>query len=105
VRVNGSPGELPAPTDGAAYRILQESLTNVVRHANQPRTVEVRFDRREGFFELVVTDDGMGAAVPKLGNGLRGMGERAAALGGKVLARPVEGGFEVRAELPLKGDQ
>jgi signal transduction histidine kinase len=105
VRMTGSPGELPAPIDGAAYRILQESLTNVVRHANQPRTVEVRFDRREGFFELVVTDDGMGAAVPKLGNGLRGMAERAAALGGKVLARPVEGGFEVRAELPLKGDQ
>jgi signal transduction histidine kinase len=102
VRVEGSPGELPAPTDGAAYRILQESLTNVVRHANQPKNVQVRFDRREGFFELVVTDDGMGAAEPKLGNGLRGMGERAAALGGKVLARPVEGGFEVRAELPLQ---
>jgi signal transduction histidine kinase len=105
VRVAGSPGELPAPIDGAAYRILQESLTNVVRHANRPRAVQVRFDRREGFFELVVTDDGMGAAEPKPGNGLRGMGERASALGGRVRARPIEGGFEVRAELPLQGDQ
>jgi signal transduction histidine kinase len=105
VRVEGSPGELPAPTDGAAYRILQESLTNVVRHANQPRSVDVRFDRREGFFELVVRDDGTGAAEPKLGNGLRGMGERAAALGGWVRAQPVHGGFEVRAVLPMEGDQ
>jgi signal transduction histidine kinase len=105
VRVEGSPGELPAPTDGAAYRILQESLTNVVRHANQPRSVDVHFDRREGFFELVVRDDGMGAAEPKLGNGLRGMGERAAALGGRVRAQPVDGGFEVRAVLPIEGEQ
>jgi signal transduction histidine kinase len=105
VRVEGSPGELPAPTDGAAYRILQESLTNVVRHAEQPRSVDVLFARREGVFELVVRDDGREAAAPKPGNGLRGMGERASALGGRVLARPVDGGFEVRAELPIEGDQ
>jgi signal transduction histidine kinase len=104
VRVQGSPGELPAPTDGAAYRILQESLTNVVRHATQPRFVDVEFARRDGLLELVVRDDGMGASEPKHGNGLRGMGERAAALGGRVLATPVDGGFEVRAELPIEGE-
>jgi signal transduction histidine kinase len=104
VRVQGSPGELPAPTDGAAYRILQESLTNVVRHANQPRSVDVEFARRDGLLELVVRDDGRGAAEPKHGNGLRGMGERAAALGGRVRATPVDGGFEVRAELPIEGE-
>ncbi|ROS40965.1 sensor histidine kinase [Amycolatopsis thermoflava] len=102
VRVHGSPGDLPAPVDGAAYRILQESLTNVVRHANQPRTVDIRFSRRDGQFRLVVRDDGRGAETPTVGNGLRGMQERAAALGGKAEARAVDGGFEVRAELPLE---
>ncbi|WP_306999176.1 sensor histidine kinase [Amycolatopsis thermophila] len=102
VRVHGSPGDLPAPVDGAAYRILQESLTNVVRHANQPRTVDIRFARQDGRFRLVVRDDGRGAGTPTAGNGLRGMQERAATLGGKAEARAVDGGFEVRAELPLE---
>ncbi|WP_020668976.1 sensor histidine kinase [Amycolatopsis nigrescens] len=101
VRVHGSPGELPAPTDGAAYRIVQESLTNVVRHANQPKSVEISFSRHRGNLVLVVFDDGRGATEPKIGNGLRGMRERAEALGGWVRASPVDGGFEVRAELPL----
>ncbi|HVW41590.1 MAG TPA: sensor histidine kinase [Amycolatopsis sp.] len=104
VRVHGSPGELPAPVDGAAYRILQESLTNVVRHANQPSTVDVHFGRRDGRLELVVRDDGRGSAPPRPGNGLRGMGERASALGGVLTARPVENGFEVWAELPVAED-
>jgi signal transduction histidine kinase len=102
VRVKGSPGELPAPTDGAAYRILQEALTNVIRHAKQAQTVDVEFAQRDGLLELAVRDDGMGAVEPKMGNGLRGMGERAAALGGRVRAHPVYGGFEVRAELPIE---
>ncbi|WP_246256826.1 sensor histidine kinase [Amycolatopsis anabasis] len=102
VRVHGSPGNLPAPTDAAAYRILQESLTNVVRHANQPKHVDVHFGRDGGSLELVVRDDGMGATEPKIGNGLRGMRERAEALGGRVRATAVEGGFEVRAELPIQ---
>jgi signal transduction histidine kinase len=102
VRVHGAPGDLPAPTDGAAYRILQESLTNVVRHANSPRHVDVHFGRIDGALELVVRDDGMGATEPKIGNGMRGMRERAEALGGKIIARPVGGGFEVRAELPVQ---
>lgn len=102
VRVHGSPGELPAPVDGAAYRILQESLTNVVRHAHQPSTVNVHFGRKDGSLELVVRDDGKAATEPHIGNGLRGMSERAAALGGELSARAVDGGFEVRAELPVE---
>ncbi|GAA1967293.1 sensor histidine kinase [Amycolatopsis minnesotensis] len=105
VRVHGSPGDLPAPTDAAAYRILQESLTNVVRHANQPKVVDVRFSRADGMLELVVHDDGMGAREPKAGNGLRGMRERAEALGGQVLAAAVVDGFEVRAVLPVEGGE
>ncbi|WP_043840931.1 sensor histidine kinase [Amycolatopsis taiwanensis] len=104
VLVHGSPGELPAPVDGAAYRILQESLTNVVRHANQATTVNVYFERTGADLELVVRDDGRGAIEPKPGHGLRGMGERAAALGGRLDARVVDGGFEIRTRLPVSPD-
>ncbi|WP_439385341.1 sensor histidine kinase [Amycolatopsis lexingtonensis] len=104
VDVHGEPGDLPAPVDAAAYRILQESLTNVVRHADQPEHVDVRFDRRPGAFTLRVRDDGRGTAQPTPGHGLRGMGERAAALGGRCTAGPVDGGFEVCVELPIEGE-
>lgn len=104
VDVHGNAGRLPAPVDAAAYRILQESLTNVVRHADQPSHVDVRFDRRPGSFTLRVRDDGRGTARPAPGHGLRGMGERAAALGGRCTAGPVDGGFEVCAELPIEGE-
>jgi len=104
VRTHGSPGELPAPVDGAAYRILQESLTNVVRHANGATTVDVHFGRTGEALELVVRDDGQGSTEPRAGHGLRGMGERAAALGGWFEAAAVDGGFEVRARLPLNGE-
>ncbi|PXY31776.1 sensor histidine kinase [Prauserella muralis] len=106
VRVRGTAGELPAPVDAAAYRILQESLTNVVRHANQARTVDVRFGRDNGHLELTVRDDGADATTPKTGNGLRGMRERAEALGGRVEAGPGPGeaGFEVKAVFPIEGE-
>jgi signal transduction histidine kinase len=104
VDVHGEPGDLPAPVDAAAYRILQESLTNVVRHADQPNHVDVRFERRNGTFSIRVRDDGRGTAQPTPGHGLRGMGERAAALGGRCTAGPVDGGFEVRVELPIEGE-
>lgn len=102
VRLHGSPGELPAPVDGAAYRILQESLTNVVRHAHEPSEVDVSFDRSDGMLSVCVRDNGRTPSKPMAGNGLRGMSERATALGGSVRAAPVDGGFEVRAELPVK---
>nr|WP_205660744.1 sensor histidine kinase [Amycolatopsis vastitatis] len=104
VDVHGEAGDLPAPVDAAAYRILQESLTNVVRHADRPEHVDVRFERRSGSFSLRVRDDGRGTTQPAPGHGLRGMGERAAALGGRCTAGPVEGGFEVCVELPIEGE-
>jgi signal transduction histidine kinase len=104
VDVHGEAGDLPAPVDAAAYRILQESLTNVVRHADQPKRVDVRFERRPGSFTLRVRDDGRGIAQPTPGHGLRGMCERAAALGGQCTAGPVDGGFEVRVDLPIEGE-
>ena len=104
VDVHGEAGDLPAPVDAAAYRILQESLTNVVRHADQPKRVDVRFERKPGSFTLRVRDDGRGTAQPTQGHGLRGMSERATALGGQCTAGPVDGGFEVRVDLPIEGE-
>lgn len=87
-----------------AYRIVQESLTNVVRHAGAQR-VEVRLTATPEALELCVTDDGAGLGPPREGRdrgfGLLGMRERASALGGTFSAqtRP-EGGTEVRCRLP-----
>lgn len=104
VTVEGTPGTLPAHVDAAAYRILQESLTNVVRHATNAHRVTVRLHRAPDGLELVVTDDGETSAAPaeSNGNGLRGMAERARVLGGWVTAerRPRQG-FQVRAWLPV----
>jgi signal transduction histidine kinase len=101
----GEPG-LPAPVDVAAYRIVQESLTNVVRHATGADTVTVRLTRTDDELEITVLDNGR-AARPTgraSGNGLRGMTERAQALGGQVEAGQVAtGGFQVCARLPLGG--
>ncbi|MEV4084445.1 ATP-binding protein, partial [Nonomuraea fuscirosea] len=103
VTVSGERRRLPAEVDRAAYRIVQEALTNVSRHAGGA-AASVRIDY--GGTELVVQveDDG-GArsdAPPVPGVGLVGMRERVTALGGRLRAEPrAEGGFTVRAELPL----
>ena len=93
---------VPDIVGGAAYRIVQESLTNVARHAGPGAHAVVRLGRTDEAVELEVTDDGAGAhdSAPS-GAGLRGMAERVAALGGRLDAgnRP-EGGFRVHAVLP-----
>jgi signal transduction histidine kinase len=105
--VEGTPRPLPAGTDLAAYRIVQESLTNVTRHAGPAgATVLVRYGA--GDLTVQVDDDGRGPAAatgPGNGNGIRGMRERVAALGGELSAgaRP-GGGFRVLARLPLGTD-
>jgi signal transduction histidine kinase len=105
VVTEGQAGTLPAPVDVAAYRILQECLTNVVRHATAADTVTVRLCRTEDDLEITVRDNGRVAKPYRQGgNGLRGMAERAQALGGQVEAGPpAAGGFQVRARLPLTG--
>ncbi|MER5972283.1 ATP-binding protein [Streptomyces sp. NPDC002055] len=89
----------------AAYRIVQEALNNVVKHAGAAR-VEVRLCWRDDGLDIRVVDDGRGAGkdLPSGGNGLTGLRERAAACGGTATAGPREDrlpGFEVRARLPL----
>jgi signal transduction histidine kinase len=95
---------LPAAVDQAAFRIIQEGLTNVVRHAeNAPATVRVV--REPDRLVVEVADDGPATTEPVPGNGIRGMGERARGVGGtvQVTVRPA-GGLLVRAVLPVGGE-
>jgi signal transduction histidine kinase len=93
---------LPPEVDLSAYRIIQESLANVVRHADA-RSCEVSVDYREAEVAIEVTDPGRGGkAVPGTGYGLIGMRERVALLHGSFTAGPRPGGgFEVAARLPV----
>jgi signal transduction histidine kinase len=110
--VTGEPAALPAGVDLAAYRIIQESLTNAIRHAG-PATATVALTYRGARLLIEVTDTGRGLAAPGVrdlsaagggtqGHGLVGMRERAAAAGGTFRAGPAPGGgFAVGAELPF----
>ncbi|GAA3377548.1 histidine kinase [Streptomyces sannanensis] len=104
VAVMGTERPLPADVDRAAYRIVQEALTNAARHAGPAEaTVELAYRPHE--FTVRVTDDGRGSPERTFtpGVGLTGMRERVTALGGLLHAGPrPEGGFTVRAELPLE---
>lgn len=95
---------LPTEVDLAAYRIVQESLTNVTKHA-AATTATVRVDRGGDRVIVEVADDGSGGSPGDAGHGILGMGERARALGGTLDAGPRPGGgFAVRAVLPLDTD-
>ncbi len=103
VEAHGAPPPLPPGTDLAAFRIVQEALTNVVRHSGS-RRARVHLDQEGGTLRIRVDDDGpaTGADAGGSGNGLAGMRERAAALGGTIEAGPrADGGFRVLAVLPL----
>jgi signal transduction histidine kinase len=106
--VHGEATELPAEVDRAAYRIAQESLTNVRRHAGPAATATVTIRYTPQGLNLVIEDDGRGApAEPDgadAGNGIAGMRARATALGGTLTAgnRPT-GGYRVEAQLPKEG--
>ena len=105
--VTGRPRDLPTGVDLAAYRIIQESLTNVIRHA---RAATARIAIAYGWADVVIQVEDNGRGVDEYGpssaggNGLLGMRERAAALGGDLEAGPLAaGGFQVRARLPHDG--
>ena len=100
----GTAGSLPASIDLAAYRIVQEALTNAVRHSGGSHVV-VHVEHGEAALVVQVDDDGRNAVRASIrGNGIVGMAERAHALGGTLEAGPTaEGGFRVRARIPLNG--
>ena len=110
VEITGERRRLPAAVELAAYRIVQESLTNTLRHAG-PATATVRIRYGDEELDIRVTDDGAGSGARSAtssdlahgsGHGLIGMRERALATGGTLQAHPGPvGGFLVRARLPL----
>jgi signal transduction histidine kinase len=118
LRVSGNRRTVPAGVDLSAFRIIQEALTNVVKHAATP-DCRVTVDYRDEELRLEIIDDGRGCALPvgvsgggasaagtvPSGHGLIGMGERAHLCGGQFSAGPLpERGFRVAAVLPLNGD-
>jgi signal transduction histidine kinase len=104
LRIEGEPRLLPPGVDLSAYRIVQEALTNALKHAGPARArVTVRYAPAQ--LELEVSDDGIGSTsrADSGGHGLVGMRERVAVFGGALQATPrVEGGFCLRATLPLR---
>jgi signal transduction histidine kinase len=111
LRVNGTRPPLPAGVDLSAYRIIQEALTNVVKHAGSARA-QVVIGYGDQDVRVEVTDDGRGVVTPfsdgraGTGHGLIGMRERVAAFGGDLEVGPgPDGGFRVAARLPLAVDR
>jgi signal transduction histidine kinase len=104
VRIEGEPRQLPPGIDLSAYRIVQEALTNVLKHA-QASLANVVIGYTHDSLMLEITDDGRGAgAVNGSGHGLTGMRERVALYDGELQAATrEEGGFLVRARLPVAG--
>lgn len=104
--VTGEPAPLRPAVELAAYRLVQESLTNTLRHAHA-RSVSVRVQHTPDGIRLTVRDDGRGhspTSPDRAGSGLRGMSERVAALGGSLTSGPAGGGgFAVEAYLPAAG--
>jgi signal transduction histidine kinase len=104
VTMTGAQRQVPPDVDQAAYRIVQEALTNVSRHAG-PACASVHLDYARDTLTVQVNDDGEGTSTtsPEPGMGLIGMRERVAALGGRLHTGPRKGGgFQVRAELPVR---
>jgi signal transduction histidine kinase len=99
--LDGDEQPVPEIVAAAAYRIAQESLTNVARHGGAGAHAKVRVHVEGGQLEVEVSDDGRGAASAPSGAGIEGMRERVRALGGRFTAgnRP-QGGFQVRASIP-----
>jgi signal transduction histidine kinase len=103
LRIEGEPAQLAAGLDLTAYRLVQEGLTNALKHARaQQAEVVVRYS--DGRVELTVTDDGLGGGGDdKGGHGLVGMRERVSVYGGELEAGPrPEGGYRLRANLPIE---
>jgi signal transduction histidine kinase len=102
--IEGVAAPLPAPLDLSAYRIVQEALTNVIKHAGPGASASVALTYAASALDIRVADDGSAVPVPTNppGNGIRGMRERVRLLGGHFRACPLPGGgFEVCARLPI----
>jgi signal transduction histidine kinase len=107
LRIEGRQVQLPLGADLSAYRIVQEALTNTIKHAG-PAKAEVILRYAASALELEITDTGTGTApgATGTGHGLIGMRERTTLLGGDLVTGTRDaGGYLVRARLPLAGPQ
>ena len=104
VAENGTPFVLGPQAAAAAYRVVQESLTNAVRHSGAA-AVRVELDWSPALLRAEISDDGHGVTTPRAGNGLTGMRERVVACGGEFHAGNRAGGtgFAVTATFPNRG--
>ncbi|MBB5802736.1 signal transduction histidine kinase [Saccharothrix ecbatanensis] len=106
-RVEGEPRRLAASVDLAAYRVVQEALTNVTKHVGPGAAVDVRLGWADGELTVEVTDDGRGRRPERTfstDHGLAGLRERLAIVGGRLEANPLPaGGFRVVAVFPVSG--
>jgi signal transduction histidine kinase len=100
--VSGVRGALPADVEVAAYRITQEALTNIVKHADAQHA-DIRLHHQDGTLTIEISDNGHGAGHRAGGHGLIGIRERASACGGTMTAGPREDGpgFRVRVSFPV----
>jgi signal transduction histidine kinase len=92
---------IPPPVDLAAYRVVQESLTNVVRHGAEP-SAHIAVTVEGDAVKIRVTNSGRYTNLPAEGRGIRGMRRRVEALGGTLSAGPTVDGFEIAARLPMR---
>jgi signal transduction histidine kinase len=103
--IDGSPAAVPAGVELSAYRIVQEALTNTLKHAGPGTEATVRLSLHPDHVNVEVTDDGAGPPTNRGaigGNGLRGIAERVDLLGGTLCLEPgTDGGFALRAHLPI----
>ncbi len=104
----GQQRQLPPTVDLTVYRVVQESLTNVIKHAGPAARAHVSLDVRPTQLQIDVVDDGRGSAAPgdRSGHGLVGMRERVLLQGGTLTAGPRQGGgFAVHVTIPLLPDR
>jgi signal transduction histidine kinase len=102
LNITGEPRPLPPGLDLTAYRLVQEGLTNALRHAMSPTRVRVRIDHGDTALTILVRDDGRPGPVNEDGHGIIGMRERVSVYGGELVAGAVpDGGFQLKATLPV----
>ena len=100
--IEGEPVPLPAGVDLSAYRVVQEALTNTLKHAGPGAQATVRLRFAPDRLDIEVDDDGTGTSTVDGGNGLRGIAERVNMLHGELAAGPCpDGGFQLRVRLPI----
>jgi signal transduction histidine kinase len=105
VRVDAMPARFDPGIEIAAYFVIAEALTNVVRHA-EAHEATVTIAEQHGSLRIVVADDGHGGAGMRAGHGLRGISDRVAALGGELALRSEPGaGTQLRISIPLGADE